>query len=287
MALRNLAAAYGTEMPRYLLAPEVAVLLSKMTDLRKRFFIDTLWNTGGRLNEILPLTRDDFALDSPATGPPLETPLVVLRTLKQRRLEDGRAGAAAQGRTSSRRNGMRRLKYAPPPPAGGAAHRSGVRAALKGVVCYRGSRIRGAALEHEERGHGAQLDKPGRGRARRRDVLHPAGDAENVQGLIYDALGAAPGTAEGDPDANGAYGREVDGVVLADFCAGRDAAAGRAVIHGSDRGALPSRHRAEAGGIMLADRTSAYGMPLSRGLRIALYCLPKFQYVMRENGSAR
>lgn len=116
MALRNLAAAYGTEMPRYLLAPEVAVLLSKMTDLRKRFFIDTLWNTGGRLNEILPLTRDDFALDSPATGPPLETPLVVLRTLKQRRLEDGRAGAAAQGRTSSRRNGMRRLKYAPPPP---------------------------------------------------------------------------------------------------------------------------------------------------------------------------
>jgi len=27
VALRNLAAAYGTDMPRYLLAPEVAVLL--------------------------------------------------------------------------------------------------------------------------------------------------------------------------------------------------------------------------------------------------------------------
>nr|WP_324021976.1 hypothetical protein [Pantoea sp. JZ29] len=52
-------------MPRYLLAPEVTVLLSKMTDLRKRLFIDTQWNTGGRLNEILPLTRGDFVLDDP------------------------------------------------------------------------------------------------------------------------------------------------------------------------------------------------------------------------------
>ncbi|MBK0004263.1 tyrosine-type recombinase/integrase [Erwinia sp. S43] len=88
VALRNLAAAYGTDMPRYLLAPEVAVLLSKVTDLRKRLFIDTLWNTGGRLNEILPLNRDDFVLDSPVTGSPLGSPFVVLRTLKQRRLEE-------------------------------------------------------------------------------------------------------------------------------------------------------------------------------------------------------
>lgn len=88
VALRDLAAAYGTDMPRYLLAPEVAVLLSRVTDLRKRLFIDTLWNTGGRLNEILPLTREDFALDLPATGAPLDTPFVVLRTLKQRRLAD-------------------------------------------------------------------------------------------------------------------------------------------------------------------------------------------------------
>lgn len=34
-------------MPRYLLAPEVAVLLSRVPDLRKRLFIDALWNTGG------------------------------------------------------------------------------------------------------------------------------------------------------------------------------------------------------------------------------------------------
>ncbi|WP_289368208.1 hypothetical protein [Pantoea stewartii] len=41
-------------MPRYLLAPEVAVLLLKVTDLLKRLFIGTLWNIGGRLNEIQP-----------------------------------------------------------------------------------------------------------------------------------------------------------------------------------------------------------------------------------------
>jgi len=34
VALRNLAAAYGTDMPRYLLAPQVAVLLSRVPVLR-------------------------------------------------------------------------------------------------------------------------------------------------------------------------------------------------------------------------------------------------------------
>lgn len=98
VALRNLVAAYGTAMPRYLLAPEVAVLLAAVTDLKKRLFIDTLWNTGGRLNEILPLTAEDFALDD-AAGAPLASPFVVLRTLKQRRLEDAaRSPARRRGR---------------------------------------------------------------------------------------------------------------------------------------------------------------------------------------------
>ncbi|MEJ1269112.1 integrase [Pantoea ananatis] len=88
VALRNLAAAHGTDMPRYLLAPEVAVLLSQMTDLRKRLFIDMLWNTGGWLNEILPLTKGDFVLGVPLSGAPLVSPFVVLRTLKQYRLEE-------------------------------------------------------------------------------------------------------------------------------------------------------------------------------------------------------
>ncbi|WP_262390950.1 hypothetical protein [Pantoea alfalfae] len=46
-ALRSLAASYGTDMPRYLMAPEVAVLLSKVTALRRRLFINALWNIGG------------------------------------------------------------------------------------------------------------------------------------------------------------------------------------------------------------------------------------------------
>lgn len=87
VALHNLAAAYGTDMPRYLLAPEVFVLLSKVTDLLKRLFIDALRNTGGRLNEILPLTKENIVLDDPLTGAPLSSPLVVLRALKQRKLE--------------------------------------------------------------------------------------------------------------------------------------------------------------------------------------------------------
>ena len=100
MAQRNLAAAYGTDMPRYQQAPEVAGLLAKMTDLRKRLLIDALWNTGGRLNEILPLAREDFVLDDPLTS----SPFVVLRALKQRGLEE-----AARRMKSSRRNGTRKL----------------------------------------------------------------------------------------------------------------------------------------------------------------------------------
>jgi hypothetical protein len=33
-----------------------------------------------RLNEILPLTKEDFMLGDPATGAPLASPFVVLRT---------------------------------------------------------------------------------------------------------------------------------------------------------------------------------------------------------------
>jgi len=69
------------------------VLLSRVTDLRKRLFIHARWNTGGRLSEILPLAREDFALDDPLTSP-----FVVLRTLKQRKLKE-----AAKSR--SRRRG--------------------------------------------------------------------------------------------------------------------------------------------------------------------------------------
>ena len=116
VALRNLAAAYGTDMPRYLLAPEVAVLLSKMPDLRKRLFTDTLWNTGGRLNEILPLTKEDFVLDDPASGAPLASPFVVLRTLKQRRLEEaaGSRGRPTKEEQQAERDTQAEIRDNPP-----------------------------------------------------------------------------------------------------------------------------------------------------------------------------
>lgn len=82
MALRELAAA-TTGYPKYLLAPEVAVLLDAVTDLRKRMLFDFLWNTGARINEALAVTPADIVLDA-------VRPFVVLHTLKQRQIR--RAG---------------------------------------------------------------------------------------------------------------------------------------------------------------------------------------------------
>ncbi|WP_325177785.1 hypothetical protein [Pantoea sp. 1B4] len=58
--LREIAVAAGLDVPRYLLAPEVGQLLSFLPDLKQRTLIDTLWNTGARLNEALALCPGDF-----------------------------------------------------------------------------------------------------------------------------------------------------------------------------------------------------------------------------------
>lgn len=50
-------------MPKYLLAPEVAGLLHYLPDWNQHAFINTLWNTGARLNEALALRRRDFHLN--------------------------------------------------------------------------------------------------------------------------------------------------------------------------------------------------------------------------------
>ncbi|HDU8656065.1 TPA: tyrosine-type recombinase/integrase [Morganella morganii subsp. morganii] len=76
--LRMLAVAAELDCPRYLLAPEINRLLQYIPDLHQRTLIDTLWNTGGRIHEVMALTKGDFYFDA-------ETPFVVLRTLKQRR----------------------------------------------------------------------------------------------------------------------------------------------------------------------------------------------------------
>ena len=84
LAFRQMALVHGVDLPKYLLAPEIAVILNFLPDLRQRLFFDTLWNTGARLNECLALTPVDFDLDNG------DRPFVVLRTLKQRSRGKGR-----------------------------------------------------------------------------------------------------------------------------------------------------------------------------------------------------
>lgn len=93
--MRDLAAHLGAGLPKYLLAPEVAVLLSYIDDLTARMYFDTLWNSGARLNEALALTPADFILEPSRKYPQA---VVTLRTLKQRNREatrrPGRPAAA-------------------------------------------------------------------------------------------------------------------------------------------------------------------------------------------------
>lgn len=82
LSLREMAGHY-TELPKYLLAPEVTALLHYLPDWHQHAFINTLWNTGARLNEALALRRRDFHLND-------DIPHVVIRTAKQRRAGGGR-----------------------------------------------------------------------------------------------------------------------------------------------------------------------------------------------------
>lgn len=75
-SMRDLAAE-TTGYPKYLLAPEIGVLLDAVGDLRQRMLFDFLWNTGARINEALAVTPADISLDA-------SRPYVVLHTLKQR-----------------------------------------------------------------------------------------------------------------------------------------------------------------------------------------------------------
>ncbi|HDL6964538.1 TPA: tyrosine-type recombinase/integrase [Yersinia enterocolitica] len=81
--LRNMALRANLGTPAYLLAPEVSVLLGYFADLHQRLLMETLWNTGARINEALSITPADIELDG-------GRPFIVLRTLKQRRRKPGR-----------------------------------------------------------------------------------------------------------------------------------------------------------------------------------------------------
>lgn len=75
--LREMAIAADLDIPRYLLWPEVSVLLGYLPDLRQRMLIETLWNTGARINEALALTPGDFFFNN-------DMPFARVKTLKQR-----------------------------------------------------------------------------------------------------------------------------------------------------------------------------------------------------------
>lgn len=95
LELRAIAARH-TDLPKYLLAVEVAALLQYFPDLRQRVLFETLWNTGARINEAMPLTRSDFYLD-------VNTPYVTLATLKQREEKAKRGpGAPPKNRVTER-----------------------------------------------------------------------------------------------------------------------------------------------------------------------------------------
>lgn len=86
-AMRDYAAQLGGELPKYLLAPEVAVLLSYLPDHNQRMYFDTLWNTGARPGEALAMRPVDFVLEPTRQHP---QPLAVVKTLKQREREASR-----------------------------------------------------------------------------------------------------------------------------------------------------------------------------------------------------
>lgn len=83
-AMRQLALS-SPNSPAYLLAPEVAVLLSYLPDLRQRAFFETMWNTGARPNEALALTPSSLLFKQ-------AMPAIKLLTLKQRSRGAGRPG---------------------------------------------------------------------------------------------------------------------------------------------------------------------------------------------------
>lgn len=77
IALREMARHY-TELPKYLLAPEVAGLLYYVPDWSQHVFFKILWKTGARLNEVFALRRRDYHLNE-------TIPHVVLRTVVRAR----------------------------------------------------------------------------------------------------------------------------------------------------------------------------------------------------------
>lgn len=90
--------AAGRRTPRYLLAPEVAVLQSYLPDLTQRMYFDTLWNSGARPGEGMALRPVDLILEPTRQHP---QPVAIVKTLKQREREASRPPGRSRKETIS------------------------------------------------------------------------------------------------------------------------------------------------------------------------------------------
>lgn len=74
---RPLVLELNEDVPAYLVLPEVRQVLAAAKDFELHFLLNTLWHTGGRISEVLAMTRDSICLDG------VRNSYVVLSTLKK------------------------------------------------------------------------------------------------------------------------------------------------------------------------------------------------------------
>jgi len=89
---RMLTMEHEAELPAYLLLPEVEQLLSVTKNQTQHFLINTIFHTGGRISEILALTKGDFRFDG-------RYPEISIKTTKQ---NPGRPSKKASKRPKKR-----------------------------------------------------------------------------------------------------------------------------------------------------------------------------------------
>ncbi|NPV76252.1 MAG: tyrosine-type recombinase/integrase [Anaerolineae bacterium] len=87
--------AQDSEIPHYLVLPEVHLVLERAKDLETHFLTNTLWHTGARISEALALTKESFHLDG------VRNSMVALATAKQR--ERGRPSSKAKAKAKPKR----------------------------------------------------------------------------------------------------------------------------------------------------------------------------------------
>lgn len=87
--------AHDSDIPHYLVLPEVHLVLERAKDLETHFLANTLWHTGARISEALALTKESFHLDG------VRNSMVALATAKQR--ERGRPSSKAKAKAKPKR----------------------------------------------------------------------------------------------------------------------------------------------------------------------------------------